>query len=194
MQSKICYRLLVILLIPIYVSCNNTGGESPDGKDSSGTSSALGNDTIKSAASDTSRPASAASEAAPPDNIQMVVSTRYVPPVVTSTATRADAIRVILDEFNRWAAIQCSNRINESLGKKWEDTKTRYAGKFPAGSSVLFLVLVDKPNCNVVGMVPESQTVRVKENVCSVNDIKVDRPDLIYDPTTTGFFTVKVKF
>jgi hypothetical protein len=133
-------------------------------------------------------------KAQPSGNIEMVVSKNYLPPIVNFSAAGVDAAMAIVAEFNKWAAISCSKKIDASLGKKWDEDKTKYVGKFPAGSKVLFLVLVDKFNCEVIGMLPESQIVRVKENVCSVSDIKVDRPDMIYNPDNTGFFTVKVRF
>lgn len=133
-------------------------------------------------------------EAPPPDHIEMVVSKNYLPPIVNFSSPGVNAAMAIVDEFNKWAAISCSKKIDASLGKKWDESKVKYVGQFPAGSKVLFLVLVDKFTCEVIGMLPETQIVRIKDNVCSVGDIKVDRPDLIYNPVNTGFFTVKIKY
>ncbi|MCW3109926.1 MAG: hypothetical protein JWQ09_4432 [Segetibacter sp.] len=130
----------------------------------------------------------------PPTYIETVVSRNYIPPLVDISSPGLNAASLIVGEFNKWAAIKCSQKIDATLASKWDESKTKYIGAFPHNSKVLFLILVDKFQCNVIGMLPESQIVRVKDNVCSINDIKVDRPDLIYDPVTTGFFTVKVKF
>ena len=99
-----------------------------------------------------------------------------------------------MDAFNQWTAIKCSQTIDASLGAKWQETKVKYIGVIPAGSTVEFLVLVDKFKCNVIGMVHKTQVVRVKDNVCSVDDIKLESPGLIYDPDQTGFFSIKIKF
>lgn len=126
--------------------------------------------------------------------IQSVVSNSYVPPVTSINNSVPEAVNLILSEFNNWAAIKCSHSIDESLGSTWAKTKINFIGKIPSGSTVEFLVLINKFNCNVIGMVQKTQIVRVHDNVCSVDDIKLEQPDLIYNPDETGFFSIKIKF
>jgi hypothetical protein len=126
--------------------------------------------------------------------IESVVSSNYVTPITTINNSPMEAANLILDAFNQWAAIKCSHTIDASLTSKWDETKLKYIGIIPAGSTVEFLVLVNKFTCNVIGMVHKTQIIRVRDNACSVNDIKLESPDLIYDPDQTGFFSIKIKF
>ncbi|UAY53246.1 hypothetical protein [Ferruginibacter albus] len=130
----------------------------------------------------------------PDPYIESVVSSKYVPPVTDINNSPMEAANLILDALNQWAAIKCSHDIDASLSVKWNETKVKYIGSIPAGSTVEFLVLVDKFTCNVIGMVHKTQVVRVKENACSVNDIKLESPDLMYNPDQTGFFSIKMRF
>lgn len=182
-MKKLIAATLVFFLLATVACKDKTKTDTPS----------LTDTTANKPAADTSRQSMLA-KAPPPGNIEMVVSKNYLPPIVNFSAAGVDAVMAIVGEFNKWAAISCSKKIDVSLGKKWDEDKIKYVGKFPAGSKVLFLVLVDKFTCEVMGMLPESQIVRIKDNVCSVGDIKVDRPDLIYNPDNTGFFTVKIKF
>lgn len=126
--------------------------------------------------------------------IESVVSSSYVSPLTTINNSPAEAVNLIVDALNQWAAIKCSHTIDASLGAKWQETKTKYIGVIAPGSTVEFLVLVNRFTCKVIGMVHKTQTVRVKDNVCSIDDIKLESPDLIYDPDQTGFFSIKIKF
>jgi len=126
--------------------------------------------------------------------IETIVTTNYTIPVTSVNSSPITAANLIVAEFNKWAAIKCSQTINASLANKWKETKDKFIGKVPPSSVVEFLVLVDKFNCNVIGMVQKTQTIRVRDDVCSVNDIKLESPDLLFDPSSTGFFSIKIQF
>jgi hypothetical protein len=126
--------------------------------------------------------------------IEGVVSEKFNPPNVTPNASGLDAANLIAEEFNKLGAFKCSKTLNTTLGVKIDDARNKFKDSLPKGIPIAFLCLVNKFDCKMIAIVLQTQTIRIKNNVCSVNDIKVESPDLIFDPLTTGFFSIKIVF
>ncbi|TDH18065.1 hypothetical protein EXU57_24400 [Segetibacter sp. 3557_3] len=126
--------------------------------------------------------------------IESVVSRSFQPFVIPSSAASLQAANIIVSEFNKYGALRCSNILTSTLEKRISEVRITHIPVVKKGAVAEFLVLVNKFSCEVIGMVHKTQVVRVKNNKCSINDIKLESPDLIYDPTKTGFFSVKLQF
>lgn len=127
--------------------------------------------------------------------IESVVSNHGAPiPSFGSGANAGDAVDIIMYYLNSYASLKCSNTLGDSLKPKIAELGKKYAGVIPPGKSADFLVLTDKFACKVVAVVQKTQEINILNNACSVDDIKLVQPNLVYNPDTTGFFTITVKF
>lgn len=126
--------------------------------------------------------------------IRTVVSKpQQTPPSLSGGANAGDAVEIIMDWLNLYATLKCSNKLGESLKPLITKTQQKYKSTLK-GKNAEFLVITDAKNCKALEIVQKTQVIRVKDGQCSVNDIKLEAPALIYDPATTGFFNLKIQF
>jgi hypothetical protein len=133
-------------------------------------------------------------QSAKSQTIKTVVSDKFNPQPVQPGVGGLDAANLIVDAINKIGVLVCSNTLNKSLGAKIEETRNKYKDKYPKGVPVEFMCLTDKFKCEVIAIIVKTQIIRIKNNVCSVDDIKVENPGLLYNPDTTGFFNIKIIF
>lgn len=126
--------------------------------------------------------------------IESVVSSSFNPAPITPEYSSLDAANLIVDAINAVGIIVCSKTMNTTLGNKIDDARNKYKDSLPKGVPIVFLGFIDKVSCQVIAIVPQGQIIRVKNNTCSVNDVNIAYPDLIYTPDQTGMFSIKITF
>jgi hypothetical protein len=127
----------------------------------------------------------------------MTVTTKTYKPVTITPSVKggvADGVQLILDFLHDYAALKCLDKLNKSLEVQIAKAYEKYKAKFPKGTAPSFLVITNKYNCTALNIIPQPQTVRIEEGKCSINDIQVPETPIIYDPETTGFFVINIKF
>jgi hypothetical protein len=118
---------------------------------------------------------------------------QQAPPAISGTVNAGDAVEIIMDWLNLYAAINCSNKLGESIKPLISKVQEKFKDKLK-GKTAEFLVIIDAQNCKALGIVEKTQTIRIKDGQCSVDDIKLEAPALVYNPETTGFFSINIRF
>lgn len=115
-------------------------------------------------------------------------------PTVRAVGNAGDAVEIIMNWLGSYATIQCNNKLQPTLKRNLVSTINKFKDSIPVGATVEFLVLTNKFKCEIIGMVKKTQTVRIKNGKCSIKDLELTQPAIIYDPVTTGFFSLTIKF
>ena len=114
-------------------------------------------------------------------------------PVVSSKGNIASGAKLILDALGGLAQISCQGKLQESLELKLKEAKNNYSSDQYKGKSIKLLALVNNSTCKVYSLVQMDQIIRVQNNTCSVDDIHLVKPDIIFDHHITSFFVVQLK-
>ena len=125
--------------------------------------------------------------------VKSITTKRYVRPKISSTASLADGVNIVLDALKAYSELKCLDKINESLELKLPEAQEKYKGKIPEGKSIKLMVLVNKSTCKVINIIHATQTIRIRDGQCSVDDIKLEAPDLLID-SNIGYFVILMKF
>lgn len=124
--------------------------------------------------------------------IQSVTTKTYSTPKVSSTGSPADAVLMILDALNFASKLNCANQMKSSLQIELVKARNQYNQEIPSGKTIELLALVNTTTCEIYALIPTTQTIHIQEGSCSIHDIQLTQPDLLFDATTTGFFTLKM--
>ena len=115
-------------------------------------------------------------------------------PTVRSVGDPGDAVDIIVTWLGSYAAIECNKKLRPTLKQNLASAINKLSDTIPVGATVEFLVLTDKFKCEVIEIVPKTQTVRIQNGRCNIKDLQLTEPPTIYNPATTGFFSINVKF
>ena len=114
-------------------------------------------------------------------------------PTVRADGDAGDAAEIITKWLGSYLAIECNKKLKPGLNQKLAAAVKKIKDSIPPGATVGFLVLTNKFKCEVTGVVPKTQMVRIQNGKCNIKDLELKEPSVIYDPAVTGFFTINVK-
>lgn len=114
-------------------------------------------------------------------------------PTFSSKGNAVSGAKLILDALGGLAQIKCQGKLENSLKERLEEAKRKYSDTKFKGKTIKLMALVNNSSCQVYGYVQMDQIIRVKENTCSIDDIHLVQPGIIFDPYITSFFVFQLK-